>query len=85
MLHETARQAATGGVSPFDAAAAQDFDKIREDVQVYDEDSIGGVTVKRIPGRPPSPHDPLHDPSAVVLDSHGPGLGVTITHQRRSP
>lgn len=88
-LHPTSREAATGGESPHDLVAQQDFAAIARDAAVIDSampGEPGSVTIKRTAGRPLDPFAPLvdkSDPTSYAVAPDQPRVRVEVRHDRR--
>lgn len=80
-LHPTSRERQTGGETPHDLAAQQDYAAVARGASVIDAPAgqPGWVSVRRTPGRAPSPFDSLTgDPSAVSRAPVQPPIRVEI-------
>lgn len=84
-MHPTNRERQTGGETPHDLAAQQEYGLLMEDATVIEPQpgEAGWVTVRRTPGRPLDPHAPLVDGSdstSFVVAPDQPGVRVEYRH-----
>lgn len=78
-LQPTQKEAATGGISPFDVSASQDFGRLMEGSTIIDspQGRPGWTTVEHTAGRAPQPFDSLTgDPTATAFGPDQPPIRV---------
>jgi hypothetical protein len=82
-LQPTQREAATGGLDPFQIQASTDFGALMEDASVIDTapGQPGAVTVRRTPGQI-NYAEKLTD--AIAQYEQPPGVTVTVRHGRKT-